>query len=214
MARWSNHEASVWTRTADNNIDIKPRRAAARTLGEKQMQARPPRSEYNSSVSVVEHALVGAAEWLQRALKPRQALAPLVGSIAAGQYDVTIAMHEQNGECVAVDDFLAKRGVYALRVRGTSMTHVGIASGDIVLVQPQDYAIDGDFVVAVLTDSLDPEGYVTLKEFHRKRDHVFLKSATAATNPIRIYPERGEDRVQVQGVVIAIIKPHDYEVVD
>ncbi len=208
MVGWMNHEASVWSRSADAGINIRQRPASARTLGAApRSKAAPRRNEHNSSVSVVEQALVGAVQRLRHALRPDQAVAPLLGSIAAGQYDVTIAMHEQTGDGVVIDSYLAKRGVFALRVSGSSMTHVGIESGDIVVVQPQDSAIDGDFVVATLTDSLDPEGYVTLKEFHRKRDHIFLKSATAETNPIRIYPERGQDRVQVQGVVVAIIKP-------
>lgn len=210
MVRSINHEASVWSRSADAGVNIRQRQMSARMLGvAPRPKAAPHRNEHNSSVSVVEHALVGVAQRLRHALRPDQAVAPLLGSIAAGQYDVTIAMHEQTGDGVVIDSYLARRGVYALRVSGNSMTHVGIENDDIVVIQPQDSAIDGDFVVATLTDSLDPEGYVTLKEFHRKRDHIFLKSATAATNPIRIYPERGQDRVQVQGVVVAIIKPQE-----
>lgn len=207
MGGWTNHEASVWTRSAEAGITIRQRQLGVRTLGERLRPKPAHRNEHNSSVAVVEQALVGMANRLRQALRPDQAVAPLLGSIAAGQYDVTIAMHEQNGEGVVIDSYLARRGVYALKVSGNSMTHVGIENGDIVVIQPQSSAIDGDFVVATLTDSLDPEGYVTLKEFHRKRDHIFLKSATAATNPIRIYPEHGEDRVQVQGVVVSVIKP-------
>src|SRR5215208_5466515 len=77
----------------------------------------------------------------------------------------------------------------SLRVRGTSMTHVGIEPGDLVVVKPQDSADDGDFVVARLADSTDPEGYVTLKRFYRRQDHIFLQSATADKDPIRLFPQ-------------------------
>jgi len=140
---------------------------------------------------------------------------PVKGEIAAGQYNVTVAYHDyldyEHG--VEVDPALVPEGsgAYALRVRGTSMTHVGIDPGDLVVVQPRESADNGDFVVAWLTDSEDPEGYVTLKRFYRKHDHIFLQSATAAQEPIRLYPvarARGSDRdrVKVQGRVIVVLK--------
>jgi SOS-response transcriptional repressor LexA len=140
---------------------------------------------------------------------------PVVGEIAAGRYDATVAFHDylEYERGVEVDRALVRdgSGVFALRVRGTSMTHVGIDPGDLVVIHPQDHADNGDFVVARLTDSDDPEGYVTLKRFYRKQDHIFLQSATAAQEPIRLYPNaRGRgadrDRVKVQGRVIVVIK--------
>jgi len=140
---------------------------------------------------------------------------PVIGEIAAGQYDVTVAFHDYGDYeyGVAVDQGLVPRdsGTYALRVRGTSMTHVGIDPGDLVVVKPDDRADNGDFVVARLADSADPEGYVTLKRFYRKRDHVFLQSATADRDPIRLFPfarswDADRDRVKVQGRVIVILK--------
>ncbi|MDQ2806477.1 MAG: hypothetical protein M3Z04_06110 [Chloroflexota bacterium] len=141
---------------------------------------------------------------------------PVIGEIAAGQYDATVAFHDYDAYeyGVEVDRALvtAGSGAYALRVRGTSMTHVGIQPGDLVVVQPANSADQGDFVVARLTDSDSPEGYVTLKRFYRKRDHIFLQSATADREPIRLYPfgragGGDRDRVKVQGRVIVVIKP-------
>lgn len=141
---------------------------------------------------------------------------PVIGEIAAGQYDATVAFHDYDAYeyGVEVDRALvaAGSGAYALRVRGTSMTHVGIQPGDLVVVQPANCADQGDFVVARLADSDSPEGYVTLKRFYRKRDHIFLQSATAEREPIRLYPfgraaGGDRDRVKVQGRVIVVIKP-------
>jgi len=141
---------------------------------------------------------------------------PVIGEIAAGHYDVTVAFHDylEYERGVEVERVLVRAGsgAYALRVRGTSMSHVGIAPGDLVVVQPQDSADNGDFVVARLSDSTDPEGYVTLKRFYRKQDHIFLQSATAEQDPIRLFPNRPDptrpdrDRVKIQGRVVVIIK--------
>ncbi len=184
------------------------RAATMRVLGTEPPPAPLRRNRANSSVYV---------DSLARTCRPGREAAriPVVGEIAAGQYQVTVAYHDyldyEHG--VEVDAGLVPpgSGAYALRVRGTSMTHVGIEPGDLVVVQPQDRAENGDFVVACLADSDDPEGYVTLKRFYRKNDHIFLQSATAEQEPIRLYPfghGRGadRDRVKVQGRVIVVLK--------
>ena len=138
---------------------------------------------------------------------------PVMGEIAAGQYDVTVAFQEydclgyENG--VLVEKALARGGSYALRVRGTSMTHVGIEPGDVVVIKPQSWAEDGDFVVANYVDGEagGSEGLATLKRFFKRRDHVFLQSATASTDPIRLFPTRpNHDPVRIQGVVTMVVK--------
>ena len=139
---------------------------------------------------------------------------PVVGEIAAGQYDVTVAYHDYLDQewGLEIDRALvrADSGLFALRVRGTSMTHVGIEPGDMVVVHRQEQADDGDLVVAELVDSLDPEGYVTLKRYYRRHDHVFLQSATADKDPIRLFPQgpghAERDRVRVQGKVVVVVK--------
>ena len=141
---------------------------------------------------------------------------PIIVEIAAGQYDVTVAFQEYDcldqGGGVAVEKALARGGAYALRVRGTSMTHVGIEPGDMVIVRPQDWADDGDFVVANVTEGEagGSEGLATLKRYYKRRDHVFLQSATASTDPIRLFSNRpgaaDRDPVRVQGVVTMILK--------
>jgi len=173
------------------------------------------RNRFNSSVREVTSGVVASLRQLRTAFDPKQySFIPVVGEIAAGNYQVTIAYRDygstgnQSDDMVALSGSVAE-GSYALRVRGTSMTHVGINPGDVVVIKPQSWAEDGDFVVAELTDSDDPAGYITLKQFYRKRDHVYLKSATAAKEPIRLYPQRGEDSVLVQGRVVAVIKPQN-----
>jgi SOS-response transcriptional repressor LexA len=178
--------------------------AQARTEAEE--VARRVRNRHNSSV------YISSMSSMTRKSSPGLAKLPIIGEIAAGQYDVTVAF--QDYDCldggVGVDKSLARGGAYALRVRGTSMTHVGIEPGDVVIIRPQNWADDGDFVVANYTggDTAGSEGLATLKRFYKRRDHIFLQSATASTDPIRLFAGREADRdpVRVQGVVTMVLK--------
>ena len=75
-------------------------------------------------------------------------------------------------------------GEYVLRVRGESMKNAGILDGDLVVVQPQETAKDGDIVVALLGEE------ATVKRFFRERDHVRLQPENDAMEPIRSHEVR------------------------
>ncbi len=217
-ARFTRATAPQGQPTRINLRSYKPDVAAYRVLGlerASQYEAEEirERNHYNYSVYVSR---------LQRYEDTGKASAnssrlPVIGEIAAGQYDVTVAFQEY--DCldyeggVVVDKALARGGAYALRVRGTSMTHVGIEPGDVVIVRPQNWAEDGDFVVAsfIEGEAGGSEGLATLKRFYKRRDHIFLQSATASTDPIRLFPSRRahsveRDPVKVQGVVTVVLK--------
>ncbi|MEI7554838.1 S24 family peptidase [Candidatus Chlorohelix sp.] len=178
-------------------------------------KTRPNR--YNSSVKMV--ASDGPAPW-DNFNQISYVKLPVVGEVAAGQYDVTIAYHETGyGADVDFvmlnqDEVKINRQTYALRVRGQSMIENEIDDGDIIIVQSQTWADEGDFVIACLTDSNDPAGLVTLKRFYRHRysDRVLLQPANQNLGPIHILPQRGDserddlDGVKIQGRVVAIIK--------
>ena len=75
---------------------------------------------------------------------------PLVGEIAAGGP----LLAEQNiEEYLAVPEPLSRGGEeFLLRVKGDSMIQAGILDGDLVVVQRQQTARDGDIVVALAGD--------------------------------------------------------------
>jgi repressor LexA len=193
---------------------FKPDITGYRVLGNERQTApshvETERNSHNSSV-YVSHA----GRYRSRRAADLSRL-PVIGEIAAGQYDVTVAFQEydclDHESGVMVEKALARGGAYALRVRGTSMSHVGIEPGDIIVVRPQNWADNGDFVVANFTagEAGGSEGLATLKRFYKRRDHVFLQSATASTDPIRLFPTRNgapdRDTVQVQGVVTMVLK--------
>lgn len=184
----------------------KERKSAAQEVAEHITEQ--TRNKHNSSVYI---AALESSSANKKATN--RARVPLVGEIAAGQYDVTVAF--QDYDCldggIVVSSALARGGAYALRVRGTSMTHVGIEPGDVVVIRPQDWANDGDFVVANYIDGEagGAEGLATLKRFYKRKDHIFLQSATASTDPIRLFAGKHEgnrDPVRIQGVVTVVLK--------
>jgi repressor LexA len=117
---------------------------------------------------------------------------PLVGSVAAGQP----VLAEEN-----IEDYVdvpgaagGDKGGYLLRVRGDSMKNAGIIEGDLVVVQPQDTADDGDVVVALVGEE------ATVKRFFREADHVRLQPENEALEPIR------SREVRVLGKVVGLLR--------
>ncbi len=134
-------------------------------------------------------------------------LLAVVGEVAAGRYDVTVAYHDgpEAPETLLLPPEWVRGGCFALRVRGHSMQEAGIQDGDYVVVRPQPSADNGDLVIAGLTDAEDPAGYVTLKQFFREGGRVRLQPANAAMAPIHLYPQGQNDPVGIQGKVVAVV---------
>jgi repressor LexA len=102
---------------------------------------------------------------------------PLVGQVAAG----APVLAEEN-----IEDYVDVPGVaggdsaeFLLRVKGDSMIDAGILEGDLVVVQRQDTANDGDIVVALVGEE------ATVKTFYREDDHVRLQPENPNHEPIR-----------------------------
>lgn len=124
---------------------------------------------------------------------------PVVGLIAAGR---PIEANANSDDVIELSADLVPEGAYALRVRGKSMIEDLIDDGDLVIVQPQPTAYNGDVVVALLTNGATEHGEVTLKRFFRERGLIRLQPANAAMEPL-ILPEQD---VQVQGKVVALFR--------
>jgi repressor LexA len=117
---------------------------------------------------------------------------PLVGQVAAGQ---PILAEENIEDYVQVPPIAGgEEGEYVLRVRGESMKDVGILEGDYVVVRPQDTAIDGEIVVALVGEE------ATVKRFFREADHVRLQPENASMEPIR------SKDVRVLGRVVGLFR--------
>jgi len=93
---------------------------------------------------------------------------PLLGAIAAGQPITAIENREAS---LTLDPALFPgRGLIALRVKGNSMTGVGIYDGDIAILSPETDPRSGD-IAAFLID-----GEATLKRLIRETQHIRLQA--------------------------------------
>ncbi len=131
---------------------------------------------------------------LDEAHTPGSALQlPIVGLITAG---APIEAIEDRSAMLTVPRELASRpDCYILKVKGDSMVESLIDDGDFVVVQKQDYARNGDIVVALLED-----GGATLKEYHKEKNYVRLQPRNQKYDPIKV------KNVVIQGKVVGIIR--------
>ncbi len=102
-------------------------------------------------------------------------LVPLLGRVPAGGPEV--AVEDPEGWLPAGARSSADE-LFALRVRGESMTGAGILPGDIVVVRRQDHAREGEIVVALVGDE------ATVKVFRRRGKQVVLEPANPAFTPL------------------------------
>ncbi len=103
---------------------------------------------------------------------------PLLGKVTAGS---PIEAIERPNEFFSLPVSLipAKETIFTLNVSGESMINAGIFDGDIVIVQKQSTARNGDIVVA-MTD----QNEVTLKTYYKEKDHFRLQPENDTMAPI------------------------------
>lgn len=94
---------------------------------------------------------------------------PLLGKITAGN---PIEAIENPDEFIALPANLipARETIFTLKVSGESMINAGILDGDVVIIQKQSVARNGDIVAAMTM-----ENEVTLKTFYKEKDHIRLQ---------------------------------------
>ncbi|AFN75241.1 transcriptional repressor, LexA family [Melioribacter roseus P3M-2] len=92
---------------------------------------------------------------------------PIVGRVAAG---APILAEENIEGNLSLDKNLVgnRTECFGLKVRGDSMINAGILEGDLVIIQPQREAQNGDIIVALLHDE------ATMKRFQVVNDKIYL----------------------------------------
>jgi repressor LexA len=88
-----------------------------------------------------------------------------------------------------------KKEVFTLRVSGESMINAGVHDGDIIIVQRQDTANNGDMVVA-----MTEENEVTLKTFYKEDGYFRLQPENDTMDPIIL------DKVYIVGKAIGLYR--------
>lgn len=117
---------------------------------------------------------------------------PIVGTVTAGQ--PILAVENIESYFPIPMDYMPNQETFMLKVKGESMINAGIFDGDTILVQKQSHAKNGDFVVALIEDS------VTVKTFYKEKDYYRLQPENDYMEPI-IVPE-----VEIIGKVIGLFR--------
>ena len=116
---------------------------------------------------------------------------PILGKVAAG---VPLMAQED-----VIGTILTDKNVFALRIKGDSMSP-RIMDGDTVLVRRQDYAEDGDLVIAMIEDE------ATCKVFRKQHNTISLLPFNQAYAPL-FYTE--QDNLKILGKVVE--SRHEWE---
>jgi repressor LexA len=117
---------------------------------------------------------------------------PIVGRVAAG---VPITATENLEDTFVLPaSFVGHNGSFMLRVKGDSMIDAAILDGDLIVVEPQPDAHNGQIVVAMI------DGEATVKTFYREANRIRLQPENRTMEPIYV------DDVTVVGRVEAVVR--------
>lgn len=127
---------------------------------------------------------------------------PLLGAVAAGRPIESFA----HDEYVDVPRAMVRNPdkTFVLKIKGQSMIEDGIFDGDLILVQKQSNANNGEIVVAIV------ENEATVKRFYTHRNQRFtekeveLRPANSSMSPMWY---RSRD-VEVRGVVVGLMRKY------
>ena len=119
---------------------------------------------------------------------------PLLGKVTAG---TPIEAIERPDETFALPTelFGNKKEIFTLKVSGESMINVGIYDGDILIVERQSTAKNGDTVVA-----MNNNNEATVKTFYKENGHFRLQPENDTMDPIIL------DEVTILGKVVGLYR--------
>ena len=122
---------------------------------------------------------------------------PLLGKIAAGKPIEAIANQTQ----INLHDMFLGPNRYVLKVEGDSMIDAAILDGDLIIIESQNQANDGEIVVALIDDE-----EVTLKRLkHSDNETITLIPANAQLTAISYAAQR----IKIQGVLVGQLRNYN-----
>ncbi len=117
---------------------------------------------------------------------------PLVGRVAAGE--PILAAENIERLIPSSTELFGTGDLFLLEVQGNSMIDAGILDGDLVVVNQQPTAEDGEIVVALIDDE------ATVKFLHRHPEQIELRPANSSMRSIFV------DDVEIIGRVRGVIR--------
>ena len=117
---------------------------------------------------------------------------PLIGRVAAGE--PLLAQQNIENYFPIPMEFMPNNQTFMLTVCGESMINAGILNGDMVLVEQQQTADNGDMVVALIDDG------ATVKTFYKEEGIYRLQPENDTMEPIIV------SEVEILGKVIGVFR--------
>ena len=117
---------------------------------------------------------------------------PIVGTVTAGQ--PILAVENIEGYFPIPVELMPNEETFMLTVKGESMVNAGIFDRDLILVQKQSTAQNGEKVVALIDDA------VTVKTFYKEDGYYRLQPENDAMDPIIV------TNVEILGKVIGLFR--------
>ncbi|MDD3338194.1 MAG: transcriptional repressor LexA [Lachnospiraceae bacterium] len=118
---------------------------------------------------------------------------PIVGTVAAGQ--PLLAVENIDNYFPIPAEFMPNAETFLLKVKGDSMVNAGVLDGDLVLVEQQTTARNGEMVVALVEDS------ATVKTYYKENGHFRLQPENDYMDPIIV-----EDELTILGKVRGVMR--------
>ncbi len=101
---------------------------------------------------------------------------PIIGQVTAGE--PILAVENIEDYFPVPEEFAGDSDLFMLKVSGESMIEAGILDGDLVMVQQQNTAANGDKIVALI----DREA--TVKTFYKEKNYIRLQPENKYMDPI------------------------------
>lgn len=120
---------------------------------------------------------------------------PIIGTVTAGQ--PILAVENIENYFPIPMEYMPNEVTFMLKVKGESMINAGIFDGDMILVKQQSHAKNGDFVVALIDDS------VTVKTYYKENNHYRLQPENDFMDPIIV------NDISILGKVIGLFRMFD-----
>ncbi len=117
---------------------------------------------------------------------------PMIGEVAAGS--PLLAQENIMNYFPIPTEFMPNSETFMLKVRGESMINAGILDGDMVLIEKQSTARNGEIVVALVEDG------ATVKTFYKEDGYYRLQPENDDLEPIIV------SEVSILGKVIGVFR--------
>jgi repressor LexA len=173
-------------------INVKSLRGVTYHLEELQKKSYIHRERLSRSITILPRA-ISLKDEISVPKQSNEVTIPILGKVAAGN---PIFTEEDFNDNISVPAGMAKnrKEYYALRVSGDSMIGDHILNKDIVVIRKQNYASDGEIVVALINDS------ATLKRFFKENGYYRLQPSNRDFLPILT------KELTINGVMVGLIR--------